>query len=72
MPSVLAYTVQREQGRGWDALSYNLYGEITNLPISFIADFQSVLRILSALMFVSLTNIRGKSMLFVTNCVPYL
>ena len=32
------------------------------------ADFQSVLRSLSALMFVSLANIRGKSMLFVTNC----
>ena len=37
------------------------------------ADFQSVLRSLSALMFVSLRNIiRGKSMLFVTNCLPYL
>ena len=36
------------------------------------ADFQFVLRSLSALMFVSLTNIRGKSMLFVTNCLPYL
>ena len=38
----------------------------------FKADFQSVLRSLSALMFVSLTNIRGKSMLFLTNCLPYL
>ena len=36
------------------------------------ADFQSVLRSLSALMFVSLTNNRGKLMLFVTNCLPYL
>ena len=36
------------------------------------ADFQSVLRSLSGLMFVRLTNIRGKSMLFVTNCLPYL
>ena len=34
------------------------------------ADFQSVLRSLSALMFVSLSNNRGKSMLFVTNCLP--
>ena len=41
----------------------------------FKADFQSELRSLSALMFVrlaSLTKIRGKSMLFVTNCLPYL
>ena len=42
------------------------------IKVTFKADFQSVLRSLSVLMFASLTNIRGNLMLFVTNCSPYL
>ena len=61
------------------AVPHNTYAELNfelgkpvHTLIKLKADFQSVLRSLGGLMFVSLTNIGGKSMLFVTNCLPYL
>ena len=52
--------------------SPQIRGEHDNSRSYIKADFQSVLRSLSGLMLVRLTDIRGKSMLFVTNCLPYL